>query len=349
MWSGSYHASKIMKIVCSRWDWREQNDEADRDSYHLDSDSSEDKPLATLAIKKSKDIYKNLYTALVNFRSHYVNKHANDAHTVSECSDSEIDSHCENDNVEDYDDLSKFNMRKDRMNDEARSELKQVQCKINGKVYYTCTICGKNLSSSHTYVFHKRIHTGERPCVCHVCGKLFRTPNGLQRHVTEIHEHVRRHTCGVCLKTFANSQNLKQHLRIHTGERPFVCSHCGKRFTQSGALHVHVKTHSNQFPHTCNDCGAKFRLRSGLVRHMSKHTGERPHVCDQCGKSFCHRHELNSHSLCHTDAKPFSCEVCGAAFRQRRTLRHHMKRVHETEFITREVNHPIIYNTGNYL
>lgn len=319
-----------------------------------DSDASEDdEPLSMIRSKKT-DVYNNFYDALLNFRDHFVNEHLVQNPEFTDSSDSEIASEVEREgddvNIDNYDDLTQCNMRKDKLDEETRLELSQVQTKINGKVYYTCQICGKNLSSSHTYVFHKRIHTGERPCVCHICGKQFRAPNGLQRHLTETHDRVRRHSCRLCLKDFANSQNLKQHLRIHTGERPFVCSLCGKRFTQSGTLHVHMKTHVEQFPHQCAECGAKFRLRSSLTRHNLKHTDERPHLCVQCGKGFRYRHDLRNHLLSHTDAKPFSCVVCGAAFRRRRALRQHTKRVHDDiNAPPRDIPHPLVYtNVANY-
>ncbi|XP_075983020.1 uncharacterized protein LOC142981190 isoform X3 [Anticarsia gemmatalis] len=293
---------------------------------HSDSDRSDDTPLATIANKRTRHSYRNLYNALVKFRDHVVNDHIaeesdpdSSASSAAQLDERDIDS---------YDDLSQRNMRYYKMDDDTRGELDRAQIKINGKVFYTCSVCGKNLSSVHTYVFHKRIHTGERPCVCHVCGKQFRAPNGLQRHLTETHERLRRYACALCPKNFANSQNLKQHTRIHTGEKPYVCSQCGKRFTQSGSLHVHLKTHSEHFPHRCAECGAQFRLRSGLARHRLKHSGERPHACALCPKAFRQRHELAAHRLAHSDAKPFACAACPAAFRQRRALRHHARRLH---------------------
>lgn len=51
---------------------------------------------------------------------------------------------------------------------------------------------------------------------------------------------LRRFKCDQCGKAFKFKHHLKEHIRIHSGEKPFECSNCGKRFSHSGSYSSHM-------------------------------------------------------------------------------------------------------------
>lgn len=84
-------------------------------------------------------------------------------------------------------------------------------------------------------------------------------------------QRERRFACPFCGKCVRSKENLKLHVRKHTGERPFVCLFCGRAF------------------------GGK----SDLTRHLRIHTGERPYHCEMCGKCFARADYLSKHLTTH--------------------------------------------------
>lgn len=139
------------------------------------------------------------------------------------------------------------------------------------------------------------------------------------------HSHGERVSCTECGKTYACNANLRDHMRIHTGERPFVCDECGMTFTQRSNLRMHKRVHTGERPYMCGVCGKTFSRSSHLPGHMRQHTGEKPYVCDQCGQTFTTSQSMKNHKRIHTGEKPYVCNLCAASFTQSSTLSTHKK------------------------
>lgn len=53
-----------------------------------------------------------------------------------------------------------------------------------------------------------------------------------------------------CGREFTKTWGLKEHYRVHSGEKPFECEKCKTRFTQKGSLLKHIK--KSQFRSHCS-------------------------------------------------------------------------------------------------
>ncbi|XP_054460957.1 zinc finger protein 11 isoform X2 [Anoplopoma fimbria] len=138
-------------------------------------------------------------------------------------------------------------------------------------------------------------HTFTNLYACKSCGQTFHLPSLLRRHHSQCQQRLQQlcqqpadgtkrtrlqlyppgcspFRCTVCNREFNRMENLKTHLRIHTGERPYTCSVCSKCFRHSGALTRHFRIHTGEKPYICGQCGKSFRNCGGLKFHQRSHS-----------------------------------------------------------------------------
>uniref|UniRef100_A0A3Q0RRX9 PR domain containing 9 n=1 Tax=Amphilophus citrinellus TaxID=61819 RepID=A0A3Q0RRX9_AMPCI len=215
---------------------------------------------------------------------------------------------------------------------------------------YSCDRCGKGFSTSGNLKQHQKSNTCMKyHCTselfpCSFCQFSFTMKSYLIKHIKRHHpvEYLSHcesdsltdqqvkilYLCNDCGKGFTNHYGLKQHQRIHTGEKPYSCPHCSKSFSYVGQLNVHLRTHTGEKPYLCTHCGESFRQSGDLKRHERKHTGVRPYSCPECNKSFSRPQSLKAHQMLHLGQRMFKCTQCGKSFSRNYHLRRHHQKMH---------------------
>ncbi|XP_035145827.1 zinc finger Y-chromosomal protein isoform X4 [Callithrix jacchus] len=166
---------------------------------------------------------------------------------------------------------------------------------------HQCLHCDHKSSNSSDLKRHViSVHTKDYPHKCEMCDKGFHRPSELKKHVA-VHKGKKMHQCRHCDFKIADPFVLSRHiLSVHTKDLPFRCKRCRKGFNQQNELKKHMKTHSGRKVYQCEYCEYNTTDASGFKRHViSIHTKDYPHRCEYCKKGFRRPSEKNQHIMRH--------------------------------------------------
>ena len=155
-----------------------------------------------------------------------------------------------------------------------------------------CKMCDAELVNVDGLRIHVRtVHLRKKKCTprqCAECGKVLSSKCGLDKHINEVHTRAPKYHCDWenCDKAFKTLRHLKQHKRIHTGEKPFQCSLCDYTCSQKASLNWHFKSKHPGEPVTAAKPLPPKRVdvpKSDAKKYLeSLRTVELRYTCDHC-------------------------------------------------------------------
>ncbi|XP_061402531.1 zinc finger protein 624-like [Musca vetustissima] len=250
---------------------------------------------------------------------------------------------------------SKYNLSKHIENEHIRVAAEPLQCLI-------CNTWYRNPDGlkAHQKNMHSNTDTEHR---CHICHKVSTTHRALLRHINFNHVRERKFKCTMCEKAFKRSQDLKEHISVHTGQPLYTCPKCPMTFASSANMYKHLqRSHKDEYeaqrkqkkpPNFIEQAKAGTGLLMGGEKSTTKKQLQQHRRLDkeevtatsavsstvsndlppaatiiQTDAIFPISRKLESHMLTHSEVYNSICDICGNKFKTKYTLKKHIQYYH---------------------
>ncbi|XP_055378434.1 zinc finger protein 236-like isoform X2 [Condylostylus longicornis] len=158
--------------------------------------------------------------------------------------------------------------------------------------------------------------------------------NIVTKHILDLNDKLALLTCKYCSRRYTCLTNLREHFRIHVGDRMVICYKCKRGFSKKSNLEEHI----NIFHLDSSDKNIDLDVLGDNRKEIAKNTNitvnennpkEKGFKCKYCIRFLSNRTVLEDHLRLHFGEKPLKCEKCDLQFLKKSIFDNHVMEVHE--------------------